>query len=118
MTMPAPAVIAARNGVRYADVRVVTVSFTPAVVSVFAVTRPSPGKCLAVMAMSADLIPRRKVDPLSATTDDVCPYSRANFPIGGLDAAVAAGTVSITGARLTSTPERRTCRPHFRASAV
>ena len=76
--MRAPAVMAARNGAMSADVRVVTVSFTPAVVSVFAVTWPSPGKCLAVMTMPADRIPRRNAEPLSATTEDVCPYSRSN----------------------------------------
>src|SRR5919202_2130540 len=118
MTIRAPAVIAARNGVMSAEVRVVTVSFTPDEVSVLAVTWPRPGKCLAVVATSAERIPRRNAEPLSATTEGVCPYSRSYCPIGGLEAAEAAGTVSITGARLTSTPERRTWRPQVRALAV
>src|SRR5919199_4468914 len=84
MTIRAPAVIAARNGAMSPEVRVVTVSFTPDEVSVLAVTWPRPGKCLAVVATSADRIPRRNAEPLSATTEGVCPYSRSYRPIGGV----------------------------------
>jgi len=53
------------------DVRVVTVSVTPAEVSVLPVTRPSPGKCFAVMARPEAPMALRNVVPLSATTDGV-----------------------------------------------
>ena len=76
MSTCAPALIAARNGAMSADVRVVTVSVTPAVVSVLPVTRPSPGKCFAVIARPDAFMPLRNVVPLSATTAGVYPYSR------------------------------------------
>ena len=57
ITIGTPAAIASRNGARYPSSEVVTSSTTAAVKSVFPVTRPSPGKCLPVVAMPASAIP-------------------------------------------------------------
>ena len=118
MSSCAPAPTAARKGAMSADVRVVTRSVTPAVVSVLPATRPSPGKCLAVRARPVDRIPRTKAVPFSATTAGVWPNSRWKRPIGAFVDANDADTVSMTGARLTLTPARRTWLPQAVALRV
>ena len=70
------------------------------------------------MARSATRSPDKKAPPLVVTTLGVWPNSLCQWPIGALVEAVAAGTVSSTGARFRSTPERRSCRPHVRADDV
>ncbi len=63
MTTGTPATTAARNGARDESFRVVTVSTTPATLSVLPRTRPSPGKRFAVVATPAPVIPRMNAVP-------------------------------------------------------
>ena len=84
-----------------------TVSVTAAVKSVLPTTRPSPGKCLAVVAIPAVFMPPMKAATWLATVDGVWPYSRLSLPIGAFVASVPGGTTSATGARLTLTPAAR-----------
>src|SRR3954454_16673954 len=78
---------------------VVTQSVTPAVVSVFWCTRPSPGKCLSVAVTSARARPSITVPTAVPTLSGLLPYWRSKAPTGVLPASVPAGTTSATGAR-------------------
>ena len=89
----------------------VTVSTTPELKSVLPRTRPSPGKCLAVVATPAWAIPRRNATPCAATVPGSWPNSRCSAPIGAFCWSVPGGTTSITGARFRLTPACRSTRP-------
>ena len=67
-------------------------------------TRPSPGKCLAVVATPAWPMPRRNATPCAAAVPGSWPNSRCSAPIGAFCWSVPGGTTSITGARSRLTP--------------
>src|ERR1700739_5168886 len=110
MTNGTPATTAARNDPRLGSLGVVTLSTTSAVKSVFPVTRPSPGKCLADVATPAEALPVMNAAPCGPLPAGVEPNCLSRDPIGAFDAAVAAGTTSITGARAKFTPAARSSR--------
>src|SRR4051794_38828511 len=83
---------------------VVTPSVTPAVVSVLAVTRPRPGKCLRAAVTRWAPSPSTTVPAAAPTCCGVLPYWRSKKPIGALACSVPAGTTSATGARSSVTP--------------
>src|SRR5579863_1663811 len=116
MTNGTPATTAARNDPRSGSFGVVTLSTTLAVKSVFPVTRPSPGKCLAAVATPAEAIPVMNAAPCAPLPAGVEPNSLSSAPIGAFDAAVAAGTTSITGARSKFTPAARSSRAQTAAA--
>ena len=93
----------------------VTVSTTPALKSVFPRTRPSPGKCLAVVASPAAVMPWMNATPWLATTAGVWPNSRISCPMGAFWLVSATGTTSMTGAKLRLTPAARSSSPQVRA---
>src|SRR3984957_9413937 len=100
---------------RYGSSTVVTVSITLALKSVFPRTRPSPGKCLAVVASPAWAMPRMNATPWLPTTAGVGPNSRISCPMGAFWLVSAAGTTSMTGAKLRLTPAARNSLPQVRA---
>ena len=124
---------AARNGAMSGEVRVVTVSLTPAVVSVLAATCPSPGKCLAVIASPADRMPRRKADALvghhrrrvavlAAVVADRrvarCPRGRCPSRARGWCRPPPARPADPSAARSTSASRRPTCPAPARSAAA
>src|ERR1700722_17802405 len=100
---------------RYGSSTVVTVSITLALKSVFPRTRPSPGKCLAVVASPPWAMPRMNATPWLPTTAGVGPNSRISCPMGAFWLVSAAGTTSMTGAKLRLTPAARNSLPQVRA---
>ena len=66
--------------------------------------RPSPGKCLTVPSTPPASIPLRNAVEARSTVSGSEPYCRPQRPIGSLARPMSAGTVSVTGARLTLTP--------------
>ena len=117
MTKGTPARIACRNDRRYGSSSVVVVSTTWAVKSVLPVTRPSPGKCLAVVATPADCMPRMNAAPWRPVVTGSWPNSRWSAPMGWFSASVPGGTTSMTGAKFRLTPAEASWRPHSAASA-
>jgi hypothetical protein len=77
ITNGVPARARCRNGIRSASARVVTVSVTPPRVSVLAVTRPSPGKCLTVGTTPASAIPAANAPARAATDSGIDPNCRS-----------------------------------------
>ncbi len=63
MTSGTPALMAVWNDLRYGLFGPVVVSTTPEVKSVLPITRPRPGKCLAVVATPACFMPRMNAAP-------------------------------------------------------
>ena len=106
ITAPEPAWMPPANGCRYGSSTVAVRSTAPVDVSVFARTRPRPGKCLSVVTTPVDCTAVTTVPTSSATASGAEPYCRSNAPIGGFWSAVPAGTVSATGARSIVIPAR------------
>ena len=119
MTSPAPASTPAANGARNGSSLVATLSVMPVVLkSVFFSTRPSPGKCLTVPITPPSIMPVRNAVDAFVTVAGSEPYWRPNLPIGSFPRPMSAGTVSVTGARLTLTPTALSSPAHVVAAAV
>ena len=80
--------------------------------------RPSPGKCLTVPSTPPASIPVRKAVDARSTVLGSEPYWRPQRPIGSFARPRSAGTVSVTGARLTFTPAAASSRAHPVAALV
>ena len=80
--------------------------------------RPSPGKCLTVASTPPSSIPSMNAVDAFSTVAGSDPYCRPHLPMGSLARPMSAGTVSVTGARLTLTPVALSSFAHPAAALV